>query len=363
MLRAVLLVWGLMAVATSARALPRYAAEYGQSCILCHENPTGGGMRNEYATEYLIPEEIAARGWPTSDEGGLLAHPGSAIAPNVNIGADLRTLAWQREGDGDIFAMQGDLYFNIRMTPTASIYFEQGLRGSGEIFAVLHTMTMDGYLKAGRFIPDFGWKFADHTMFNRRFLLVTEGSDSPAFLYNSGVEVGISPGPLEFTCAVLSGRQQYGANYAGRVFLRQEWGVLRVGLGASVLRLYDPLGHRRAVGGIWSVSAGPVTWLGEVDENKLPGGPAGENTLGNLVSQEVALRVARGWDVRLTYCFQDPDRAEKSGARERYGAGASYMPRPYLAFQVGVNRWLIDPGPALEEGDQTEAELMLHFFY
>lgn len=34
----------LLLVAPEASALPRYSARYGQDCLLCHQNPTGGGM-------------------------------------------------------------------------------------------------------------------------------------------------------------------------------------------------------------------------------------------------------------------------------------------------------------------------------
>jgi hypothetical protein len=363
-LRPVLLALALLAISVPALALPRYAAEYGQSCTLCHENPTGGGLRTDYATHYLIPEEIAARGWPAYEGDGLLAQPGAALTPNVTIGADLRTLAWQREGgDGDVFAMQGDLYLNLRLSPTASAYIEQGISGSGEIFALLRTLPLDGYLKAGRFIPDYGWRFADHQMFNRRYLVDGAGSDSPSFLYDSGLEAAVSPGRLELSGSVLSGREGHGDNYAGRVFLRHEVGGLRLGLGASVLRQHDSRGHRRAVGGIWAVNAGPVTWLGEVDETRRPDGPEGQILLGNLVAQEVTVRVARGWDARLTYGFQDPDRANRTGARHRFGAGTAYMPRPYFATQFMVNSWQVDQGPVMTDQDVVEAELMLHFFY
>nr|MEE4266754.1 hypothetical protein [Candidatus Krumholzibacteria bacterium] len=50
-------------LAGEAHAVPRYTAQYGQSCTLCHTNPTGGGLRTEYASQYLIPEEIAGQGW------------------------------------------------------------------------------------------------------------------------------------------------------------------------------------------------------------------------------------------------------------------------------------------------------------
>lgn len=361
----VLLAAALLAAAAPSQALPRYAVQYGQSCILCHENPTGGGLRTEYATQYLIPVEMAAQGWlPFEGDGGLLAEPGSALAPNITIGTDLRTLAWQQDdGEGMVFAMQGDLYLNFRLSPGASAYVEQGLSGSGEMFGLLRSQALEGYLKAGRFIPDYGWRFADHQMFNRRYLLDGSGSDSPAFLYDSGLEIGASPGVLDISAAALSGRESHGDNYAGRVFVRQEWGGLRVGVGASVLRRNDPNGHRRAVGGLWSLGVGPVAWLGEIDETRRPDGPDAADRLGNLVAQELSVRMARGWEARLTYGFQDPDRAEKSGVRHRYGAGMAYMPRPFFALQMMVNRWDVEPGPALTGEDATEAELMLHFFY
>jgi hypothetical protein len=361
---AALFAVAVLALASSAQALPRYAAEYGQSCTLCHENPTGGGLRTEYATQFLIPEEIAAQGWIPFAGEGLLAQPGAAITPNITIGADLRTLAWQREGgSGDVFAMQGDLYLNLRLSPTASAYLEQGLSGSGETYALLRTLPLDGYLKAGRFIPDYGWRFADHRMFNRRYLMDAAGSESPAVLYNSGLEVGVSPGPLVISGSALSGPASHGDNYAGRIFVRQEWAGLRLGVGASVLRQFDPEGHRRAVGGLWAISAGPVVWLGEADETRRPDGANRERRLGNLVAQELTVRVARGWDARLTYGFQDPDRAEKTGVRHRYGAGTAYMPRPFFALQFMVNYWQTEPGPTVAEADVAEAELMLHFFY
>jgi len=349
---------------TPAWALPRYAASYGQSCTLCHENPTGGGLRTLYATQYLIPEEIAARGWPTAEEAGFLAGQSPEISPNITIGTDLRTLAYQQDGGvGSTFAMQGDFYVNLQLSATASAYVEQGLSSSGEIFGLLRGLPLESYLKAGRFIPDYGWRFADHQMFNRRYLLDSDGSDNPAFLYDSGLELGGSPGPVDFAVSSLSGQESHGDNYAGRILLRQDLGGLRVGLGGSVLRRNGAAGHRRAVGGIWYVSTGPLTWLGEIDETRRPDGVDNAVRLGNLVAQEVTARVAPGWDARLTYSFQDPNRAEKSGARHRYGAGAAYMPRPFFALQVMGNFWDLEPGPEVAGDDYYEGELMIHFFY
>lgn len=347
-----------------AQALPHYAASYGQRCVLCHENPTGGGLRTLYATQYLIPEEIAARGWPTEDEADFLAGQTPEISPNITVGTDLRTLSYQQDGGaGSTFAMQGDFYVNLRLSATASAYVEQGLSGSGEIFGLLQGLPLDGYLKAGRFIPDYGWRFADHQMFNRRYLMDDAGSDNPAFLYDSGLEFGVSPGFFEFSAATLSGPSSHGDNYVARAMVRHEFSGLRLGAGASVWRRHDPNGHRRAAGGFWYVSVGLVNWLAEIDETRRPGGGNGDMRLGNLAATELSLRVAPGWDARLTYSFQDPNRAGKSGTRHRYGAGVAYMPRPYFACQLMGNYWDIEAGADVTGDSYHEAELMLHFFY
>lgn len=337
-----------------ANALPRYSAQYGQNCVLCHVNPTGGGMRSEYATQYLIPEEIAARGW----EEGEMQNMSPRISPNITLGVDLRSLLYQQEGGaGSSFAMQGDLYINLELSQKFGAYVEQGLNGSGEVFGIARADLLDSYLKAGRFIPDYGWRFADHQMFNRRYLTDGGGSESPAGLYGQGFEVGVSPGGFSASAALLGGSQRNGDNYSARALYQTNLGDINVGLGGSVLRRQLGQEARRAAGGLWYLAYGPVTWLGEIDETKQDG------QLGNMVSQELAFQVKKGYDLRLTYNFQDPDRAQKNGSRQRYGAGVSAMPRPYFGFSLMANYWDLEPGSAIDDEDRLEGELMVHFFY
>jgi hypothetical protein len=343
-----------LAAACQARALPRYTAQYGQSCTLCHVNPTGGGMRTQYASQYIVPEEIASRGWDEAEKENLSPQ----ISPNITIGADLRTLTYQAEGgSGSSFAMQGDLYLDIGLGTSYLAYIEQGLSGSGEIFGMGRTGYLDGYFKAGRFVPDYGWRFADHQMFSRRYLLESAGSEDPASLYSSGFEVGISPGMLTASASLLDGRGSNGDSYAARAMVQETLGGLNWGVGASVLRREYIQGQHRAAGGFWYLGLGPVTWLGQVDETSRDG------RLGNLVSQEVVTQIKRGLDLRFTYNFQDPDRSLKNGARHRYGAGVASMPRPFLSLLLMGNYWKTDQGELISGNDYYEGQFMVHFFY
>ncbi len=338
----------------TAHALPRYTAQYGQSCVLCHVNPTGGGMRSEYASQYLVPEEIAAKGYSEEE----MDYVSPRISPNITLGTDLRSLLYQQEGGaGSGFAMQGDLYVNFELGSRFGAYLEQGLNGSGEIFGIGRVDLLDSYFKAGRFIPDYGWRFSDHGMFNRRYLTDTAVSNSPAGLYSEGFEVGISPGAFTASAALLGGSHRNGDNYSGRALYQAELGELNFGVGGSVLRRQLGGQARRAAGGFWYLAYGRLTWLGEIDETKQ------DNLFGNMVAQELTIMVNKGYDLRLTYNFQDPDRVLQSGSRQKYGMGISAMPLPYFGWTIMANYWEMDQGEAVTDENRFEGELMVHFFY
>ena len=343
-----------MLAAMPALALPRYTAQYGQDCKLCHVNPTGGGMRELYASQFIVPEELAARGW-SAEETEVL---GPDLGSSLTFGLDFRTLLQQQEaGAGTLLAMQGDLYLAANLGYGLQAYFEQGLRGSGEIFAAWRGLPADGYVKAGRFLPDYGWRFADHRMFTRRFLFDVDGTDALRGFYASGIELGIAPGPVTITGSVQGETESTGDAYASRVLWHLRLGPVNAGVGGSILRRDRAGADRRAVGGIWYLAAGPVTWLGEVDETR------GDELLGNLVVHELTVRIARGLDLRGTYGFQDPDRHLRSGTRERYGGGLTWMPLPVFSLLAMGNYWDIEEGSLVTGDSYLEGELVLHVFY
>ena len=76
----------LALLAGPAGATPRYAMKVGQKCSLCHTNPTGGGQRDPYATQYLLPTRLAVK---RGDEEPRTHDP--TIGDHVTLGADLRT--------------------------------------------------------------------------------------------------------------------------------------------------------------------------------------------------------------------------------------------------------------------------------
>ncbi len=342
----------------TAGAVPRYSLQYGQNCVLCHASPTGGGLRSLYASQFLVPEEIAARGWHDDGTEGALSEFSPQLSPNITVGVDARTLLVQGEqGDGAVVSMQGDLYLDVQVGPATSIYLEQGRNGGGEAWGMVTGLPGDGYLRAGRFIPDFGWRFSDHRLATRRYLTGAGGSDGTAVLLHSGIEAGISPGPLFVTASVLDGGRSLGDSYAVRAMLMHEFGPVTAAAGGSVWRQSGPVDRVRTAGGFWGLNLGPVAWLGEYDETRQAG------VLGNLAGHEVTMRLHRGLDMRLTYGFQDPERARSTGARREYGAGVVWMPAPYWSLLVMGLKSDPEPGSAVTDSRTHSLDVVLHFFY
>ena len=343
----------LWTAADNAMALPRYTARYGQDCRLCHVNPTGGGLRNAYASQVLVPTELAggASRPATGDEAGF------ALPVDVTLGADLRTLAyWQDGGPSMLLAMQGDVYVGLAAPGDIQVYAEMGPH-EAEAFGLAYDIIPHGYLKAGRFTPDYGWRFDDHRLFSRRFLFTPDGIDDPHALLGEGVEAGIAVGGLSATASATQGGQEIGDAWTARALVRREFGALRLGAGSSVWQRGVGEGGRRAAGVFWYASTGPWTWLGEVDETR------GDTRRGRLVTQELTLDLRRGLALRAVYGFQDPDRELQSGARSRVGAGVAWFARPGLGLQAMANHWRADQGADVAEASHDDAEIVVHFLY
>lgn len=351
-------------LAPSADALPRYAAQYGQKCLLCHDDPSGGGKRSAYASQYLVPSELALR--PPADPATIDPQLNERIA----IGADLRTLyrfhpEAARKGADNLFQMQGDFYLQLQVDARVSLQFEQGLNGAGEVYGLAFLLPTGGYVKAGRFAPAFGWRFADHTQVVRD----RAGFAPPADL-DVGVELGLLPGSASLSLGLFNGAGGQlldGDNrpaYALRGEWRRELAALKLGLGASLYREEEAApGRERRLGGPFAyVALGPLTWLGECDWERRERADAGPQTA-LLASQELCWTLRPGLALRGLFDFHDPDAGARSGSERRVGLGAELLATPFVALSAMLSWWDVQPGPAVGETDHEAFSLILHFLY
>jgi hypothetical protein len=351
--------------AFDARAVPRYSVRYEQNCMLCHVNPTGGGMRSAYATDELVPNELAMS--PRQPE--LLAKLDTYLNKHIRIGADFRNqFMLFSEGSPQanqqgFFPMQGDLLLSFQLEPRGLLYFKRGMSNTTELFYVAHLLPWGGYMKGGKFVPNYGWKFDDHTMYVREY----EGFAPPAHT-DAGIELGFAPKFGDVQIALLNGNRGGTLDNDRRLAVATTASTrFRVGDVNAVAGLsgYTQPGIQADVniaGAFGALMFGPVTWLGQGDFTRRD--PAdGPAVSGLVTSHELTVQLRQGVEAIGTYDFMDPDRDLATGARSRFGIGAKAMPRTFMAVQALYRHTDVQSGRDVPGLDYDEAVFQLHLLY
>ena len=351
--------------ALQALALPRYSARYEQNCSLCHVNPTGGGMRSAYASQELIPKEFA---WSPATPA-MLAEIDPRIGKHIAIGTDFREIYLAADPDAGLaagqgfFQMQGDVYLSFQLDPKFTLYYDRGLSNTYEVFGIAHRLPLDGYVKAGRFVPSYGWKFDDHTMYVR-----SEQGFFPPVNSDVGLEVGVAPKRFDAQVALLNGNRGSTSDtdrrLAGALNATYRFHVGPVAAAAGLEGFSHP-GPTEDLnrGGVHGYLMGwNVTWLGQADlvQRDTLNGPV---VTGFVTSHELSFLVRQGLELKGTYDFFDPGRDLKSGARTRWGGGLAAMPRSFLALEALYRRTNVEAGPAVSGKNFDEGVFQIHFIY
>ncbi|HEU4364436.1 MAG TPA: hypothetical protein VFT13_03120 [Candidatus Krumholzibacteria bacterium] len=360
--RLALLVPVALIFAAEASAVPRYSARYEQKCALCHTNPSGGGQRNLYASQYLVPEEMA---W-SKPKPEILEGIDPMIAKNIIIGTDFRMIHTASDDDAsgrNFFQMQGDIYVNFQMDEQLSLYYDQGITTSYELFGLWQGLPLTGYVKAGRFVPAYGWRYDDHTMFVREELGFLPPANSDV-----GVEFGLSPGRSDIQFAVVNGNRGSTAdnddNLAAVFSGAYRGNIGGIGWAAGLAGYWrdgdtETFGEAGTFGYLtWR----RLAWVAELDYFREDPDDSGHTT-GLVTSHELSFRARQGLEFLATYDFYDPDWNSRTGAKSRWGGGASALPRPFLAVQALYRVTSYDNGALLSGSDSWETVLQIHLLY
>jgi len=363
------LLLGILGGVSSAAAEPRFTARYRQDCTLCHQNPTGGGLRSLYASQFLVPAEMSMKKYDAEQLQRI--HPD--VSSSITVGTDVRTI-WVGVNDAhpthNFFQMQGDLYAAFAADEHFSATVDIDQTGSTEIYGIGWILPLNGYVKMGRFTPVFGWKFADHNMFNREEL----GFDQP-YNTDAGIECGIRPPHLAVHASILNGEP--GSNtrwdrnrdvaWIGDALWQFHVSQCGGGLGGSIYyNRNEPTvegGGRRTQGGPYGyLNWHRVSWLWEVDASRLRV-PGVRVTTKLVTSHEVSLQIGPGIDLLATYNYVDPNLDLQSGTRSRFGLGIEVRPVPFVGLEATLNAYRIDEGLDVPGSDFVRGEVQAHFFY
>ncbi len=366
-LRSIAFVVVLLLVCDIASALPRFAARTGAKCQSCHVNPSGGGIRQTFGVQYGRDQLPV----PTWSEEYNLDEFSTQITDFISVGADFRTLFFYQQlpdtsaaaktSSNAFWQMQGDVYMNFRIAKKVSIYIDKGIYSGFEIFGLLNILPANGFIKVGKFTPNYGMKMDDHTTFIREY---TGFSAERGRSEVTGAEVGVSPGPMTITGGIFNATDGFGAGASDKkAFLGRAEGIFKagedinIGVGANVFTKKNATGIRTTLfGGFGAFSYQDFTLLGEVDmlQNKF----SGVTTDGLAAYVEANYVVTPGVDVKVAYDFYDPDVDIKTGSMSRYSVGLEFF--PISGVEVRPMYRIMKEDPTDIRND--EFHMLIHFY-
>ncbi len=330
----------LVLVPGRAFGLPRLAAEHGSSCMKCHLNPTGGGMRNEYGNQEIAFEELC---FPQT-RYLLASHKTSPRLGNLAVGFDSRHRV---DDDGTVVRLQSDVYAAVNIYQDCYFQARFNEDGLSEHYALLSLSERLLSLKAGRFEPAFG-------------------------LYQAGRDAFVRSrtGPLSdvFIDGVCLGAAHLGANLAVGAFNHDQQDVFSLHMyGAG--KLYD-IGY--LMGASWRVSRkidgsyrdyphakalfGGLSWYRLTVTGELDLVGEANDTL--ITYSSLAVRLMNGLYVIGEYNFFDSNRHYATGVDEYFKAGLEIFPLPYVELRPMFSYY--------SEGyreDESEFTVQLHIGY
>jgi hypothetical protein len=359
-------------------AIPRYAVENGASCNLCHVNPTGGGLRNDYGNTLFALDELPMR---TSES--LEKEPWDGFVNEYfQMGGDLRVQSYVTENidDGEyrfpIFPMQADIYGYFTPSDNLSLFTRINLSGTmpNEFWLLIADFPADGWLKVGRSVPDFGLKLDDHTAYIRggsiraTHGLVKEGLFFTPDKMPSLLEFGFKPANgLRLTAGVSnrfisSGDQSYGFNdqltdktfTAKASYIKSYFEIVHTNLMISYLT--ESVVDAYALSG--GLSAGPLSWTFELSQadNWIT-----ETESSLALYHELAYTLKQGIDLIGKYEFFDPDQDISNGSVQRFTAGIEIFPRYGLQYIIQTR--LIQLENLNADDPSAEFLFQLHYWF
>ena len=164
-------------------ALPRFTIEEGTSCISCHINPTGSGMRNDYGSNVYSLDELTMRKWINKGDEDWDGY----ISDHIQIGGEFRIQSFQGNASKGTFPMQAELYATADINKKAILYIELSLdrdNMNNEYFLLFNKLPNKSWMKIGNSNPTYGLMIDDHTSF------IKSGNRNSLYLPNENLDNG-----------------------------------------------------------------------------------------------------------------------------------------------------------------------------
>lgn len=349
----------------SAGAEPYLAVKNNVQCSACHINPAGGGARTTYGAYYgthVLPQTA----------GSLDLFDAGKFGDTLRIGADLRTNYYQSERDEgeDIRGFEtqsGQLYVVLQPKDSRfALYIDEQIAPGGalnrEAF-ILTKLNGQHFLKAGRIMLPYGIRLEDDSAFIR------QASGFNFDTGDNGMELGLQYNKTLFNFALSNGSSGLNNDDNNLQFLsRAEYLGNNWRLGATALYNDAEAGARTQAnlfgGFVWQ----GFVFLAEADliEDESIETIPSEDRPDEYQEQRVGLlevnrEISKGYNIKLTTEYLDPDSNIDENHRVRHSLLLEYTPFANLQIRGGLRKG--DDIPQREIGNYVDFFAQLHFYY
>ncbi len=168
-MRKLLLLLGL--TVNVAFGLPRFSIMTGMECLNCHVNPTGGELRNTYASNDFVPDHLSL----IPDHGNEYKF-NPKLGQDILIGGDVRfQYLYDGQSKSSTFqSMEGAVYSSIHLFKSTRLYGRYDFANTSilgpaayELYGLFTFNGGDSWIKVGAFEPSYGVRLDDHTAYTR----------------------------------------------------------------------------------------------------------------------------------------------------------------------------------------------------
>ena len=306
---------------------PYMSISTGLRCSQCHVNRTGGGARNDFGSRFAQTRLPFAK----------FTYVNRNVTSFLSWGANFRVRGSGVVSDGNsrtsIGVLEESLQLEARVIPDVlALYVDQIVGPSGlltrEAFALLESLPLDGYVKAGKFMLPYGLRLVDDQAFIRARTRFNHRTS------DQGVEVGIEPGRLSLFTSLTNGPQVAAGSESGKQITTTAALIYRrFRIGASASRNDAPLGRRDVAGAFGGFNLGRFTFLGELDYilDKPDHGLEVRQLAGYVEGDFLA---TPGFNLKATYGYFDPSRRIGENERVRARFGLEMFPIQFLQLSI-----------------------------
>ena len=331
-----------------ACALLRFAVQNGSSCMACHVNPTGGGLRNDYGSNVVALEELPFKRWQAKGDEDW----DGTVGDHLQVGGDFRVQGIQYNNSDTtrksaVFPMQAEIYTYLELHENAGMFTKLSAKNSEtEFWGLFKVLPQNGWIRVGQTLPNYGIRLDDHTSFFRYGnmsktgvgLDYQEGFQLFWSKKSSLIEFGLPFGNgFLFTASggtPLNSGSQDMKNFTSQLYFARSFEKFAPMFSVNLMK-EDDLSLMGIAGGI---SFSKFTWTFELDkaENLIDG----KNSYAYY--DELAWEIKQGIHLITKYDFFDPDEKLLTGAISRYTLGVELFPLNVLEVKIQARLSQVD---------------------